>query len=123
MSSPSFALVVDDEEAVRCFVREWLEDYGFECVDASDGREALVALDAHDFDLAVLDVRMPVMDGMELLREMRGRGLRTGVVMLTADQGYAIAAQGSTPVAADAYLRKPCTLRSLREAVDTACPR
>ena len=64
-------LVVDDEPAVRSFVGHSLRAAKFEVIEATDGSEALSAIKASSPDLVLLDVRMPVMDGLDVLRALR----------------------------------------------------
>ncbi len=75
-------LLADDTPEMRLLLRVTLESDGrFEVVaDASDGREVLALLEAHEPDLLVLDMAMPEMDGLEVLNEIRNRGLRLKVL-------------------------------------------
>jgi CheY-like chemotaxis protein len=66
-------LVVDDDELVRETVRTILEDSGYEVVEAAEGEEAIRALEKRDVDAAVVDIFMPKMDGLELIRELHRR--------------------------------------------------
>ena len=117
------ALIVDDEQTIRYFLTLGLEDLGFTCETASNGVEALALLAAHSFDLMMLDIRMPVMDGLELLRRVRAEDLYIRVVMLTALSDPEIAAKALTALGADAFLPKPCSLDEIRETVAMACRR
>ncbi len=66
------ALVVDDDPAIRNFLRRILvKDFGYAVVEAQNGVEALECLDRHSFDVAFVDLHMPIVDGVELLREIR----------------------------------------------------
>ena len=77
-------LIVDDEPRIRDLIREHLQHAGFTCEEAGDGTAALSALSQGGFDLVILDIMMPFMDGMTCLREMRTRKILTPVIMLTA---------------------------------------
>ena len=77
-------LIIDDEPNVRLTYRVTLETEGFEVQEASDASAALRELADKDFDLAILDMRMPEMDGLELLESMRERNIQTPVVIITA---------------------------------------
>ena len=77
-------LIVDDEPNVRLTYRTALETEGLEVREAPDGRTALDALSERQFDLAILDMRMPEVSGLELLERMRGKGIQTPVVIVTA---------------------------------------
>jgi len=64
-------LVVDDEEDFALFVKEIVEDLGFECFVVSDGKSALLKLQHFNFDLILLDILMPNMSGVEVLKKIR----------------------------------------------------
>ena len=109
-------LIVDDEPNVRLNYRVTLETEGFEVQEASDGGAALRELADKDFDLAILDMRMPEMDGLELLESMRERNIQTPVVIITAygDVPHAVRAM---KLGAIDFLQKPLTPTALRSAV------
>ena len=66
-------LIVDDEPRIRELIREHLQHAGFTCDEATDGGAALALLTGGGFDLVILDIMMPFMDGMTCLHEMRSR--------------------------------------------------
>ncbi len=68
-------LIVDDETNVRLSFRMTLETEGYEIFEARSGEQAVQLLAQHSFALAILDVRMPGMDGLELLAKMRESGI------------------------------------------------
>ncbi len=107
----STVLIVDDEEALRHFMRRNLEARGFRVLTAADGMEALHQFEQHRPDLIVLDLLMPRLDGMEVLRRIRRKDT-TPIIVLTAldDEGDKITAleQG-----ADDYLTKPFSVGEL----------
>jgi two-component system response regulator MprA len=105
-------LVVDDEPAVREAVERALRLEGHDVLLATDGGEALDALDVRPPDAVVLDVLMPRVDGLELCRRMRGRGDRTPVLMLTARDAVSDRVAG-LDAGADDYLVKPFALEEL----------
>ena len=106
-------LIVDDEPNVRLNYRVALETEGLEVWEASDGRAALQQLSDQEFGLAVLDMRMPEMDGLELLESMRERNIQTPVVIITAygDIPHAVRA---IKLGAIDFLEKPLTPEVLR---------
>ena len=110
-------LIVDDEPNVRLNYRVTLETEGFEVWEASDGRAALHELADKEFDLAILDMRMPEMDGLELLESMRARNIQTPVVIITAygDIPHAVRA---IKLGAIDFLEKPLTPEVLRSTVE-----
>ena len=70
-------LIVDDEPRIRELIRENLQYAGYACEEAGDGSAALSLLSGGGFDLVILDLMMPFMDGMTCLREMRTRHINT----------------------------------------------
>jgi CheY-like chemotaxis protein/anti-sigma regulatory factor (Ser/Thr protein kinase) len=83
-NSPTI-LVVDDETAVRQMLQHILENAGYRTASAGNGREALEALEHQSYDLVLLDVWMPEMNGMELLGELRSRWMLPKVIVMSAD--------------------------------------
>ncbi|MFO0700946.1 MAG: EAL domain-containing protein [Nitrospira sp.] len=83
---PALVLVVDDEELIRIFVREALEQAGFEVCEASHGAQALEEFSARRPDLIIMDVVMPVMDGFAACKKLREsvEGQRVPVLVMTA---------------------------------------
>jgi two-component system, OmpR family, response regulator MprA len=105
-------LVVDDEPAARESLDRALRVEGYEVDLAGDGTEALARLEASAPDAIVLDVLMPVMDGLAFCRRLRGGGDRTPVLMLTARDGVSDRVSG-LDAGADDYLVKPFALEEL----------
>jgi DNA-binding NtrC family response regulator len=99
-------LVVDDEEVVRIGYRRVLSADGFRVVAAGNGPEALDMMDGDTFDVVLLDMRMPGMDGLELLRAIKERWPQSEVVVVT---GYPSidAAKEAVKLGAYDYLAKP----------------
>jgi DNA-binding NtrC family response regulator len=79
-------LIVDDEEVVRDSLVHWFTEEGYEVEAAADASDALAKLAGREFDLLIADIRMPGMDGIELLEKMRAEQLDTSVIVMT---GYA----------------------------------
>jgi len=102
-------LVVDDSTAIRRILRRALEGAGHRVVEAADGKEGLEVCRAEHPDLVLLDVDMPVMDGLATLREMKTDPdlIHVPVLFLTARTGGDDLARGLDLGAHD-YLRKPC---------------
>jgi CheY-like chemotaxis protein len=98
-------LVVDDSATVRDLVCELLAESGLEVLRAEHGREALSLLEGEAPDLVLSDVEMPVMDGFELLREVRTRLPHLPVIMLTT-RGSAEDRRRAASLGANAYLVK-----------------
>ncbi len=115
---PASILVTDDESGIRLMLRTALESDGYAVSEAANGREALDAIKTHIPDLIVLDLNMPVLDGMAVLEQMKT--LATGdaprVIVLTA-YGSIPAAVKATRLGALDFLEKPITPSDLRQAV------
>lgn len=77
-------LVVDDEPLIREVLAMFLEDEGYRVVQAVDGQAALDLAAAQAPDVVVSDVRMPRLDGVELVRQLRARGLDVPVILVSA---------------------------------------
>jgi two-component system response regulator MprA len=105
-------LVVDDERAVREALERALRLEGYEVDLAADGQEALLSLARRGVDAVVLDVLMPVMDGLETCRMLRRREDPTPVLMLTARHEVSDRVAG-LDAGADDYLVKPFALEEL----------
>ncbi|MCI0399244.1 MAG: response regulator transcription factor [Chloroflexi bacterium] len=99
-------LVVEDEPSIANFVRQGLTEAGYAVDLAWDGREGLDYALAADYDVLVLDIMLPKMDGLKLLRELRHRGDKTPTVMLTARDTVDNRVEG-LDAGADDYLVKP----------------
>ena len=106
-------LVVDDEPAVRDSLERALRLDGYEVDLARDGHEGLARVREAAPDAVVLDVLMPVMDGLELCRELRALGDRSPILMLTARHAVADRVAG-LDAGADDYLVKPFELAELQ---------
>jgi FixJ family two-component response regulator len=113
---------VDDEPNVRLNYRVTLETEGYNVLEANCGAKALEQLAANRFDLAILDMRMPEMDGLDLLAEMRQRGYNTPAVIITAygDIPHAVRAM---KLGAIDFLKKPLTPEQLRQIVNEVVER
>jgi two-component system response regulator MprA len=105
-------LVVDDEPAVQTALSRALKLERYEVAQAGDGREALERLGAMAYEVVILDVSMPHVDGLEVCRRLRAGGDRTPVLMLTAREGVDDRVAG-LDAGADDYLVKPFALREL----------
>jgi CheY-like chemotaxis protein len=112
------ALVIDDEESIRNYVRYLLEAAGYEVADADNGtRGLLAAVEAH-FDLIVTDISMPGLDGVELIREVRARGIRSRVIAMSGAEKADTLLRIAGSFDADAIVEKPFTCEDLLSAVD-----
>jgi DNA-binding response OmpR family regulator len=113
-------LIVDDEGHIRRMIRLALETAGYEVGEAADGQQALEMLPAgSEWDVVLLDQKMPGMDGLDVLRELNKRGLEMPVIMITAFASIELAVEAMKLGASD-FVRKPMTPEILRDAVTAA---
>src|SRR4030081_1437114 len=116
---PPYCLVVDDEPRLRQVLVHLMRNDGFTCLEAGNGEEALVHLHRHPITLVMSDLRMPKMDGLELLRQTRARFPDVAVVMITAIADVEVAVSCLAIGAMD-YLTKPFHLEEVRARVAQA---
>lgn len=100
-------IVVDDEEIVRESLKEWLLDDGYNVDTAEDGPTALKMMKEKSYDIAIIDLKMPKMDGLEVMERMKEISPETKVIMITAYATVHTAVQAIKMGAYD-YLVKPC---------------
>jgi two-component system response regulator CpxR len=110
-SAPMAVLLVDDDRELCRMLVEYLAPEGFRVTVVHDGDEALYALGRHHFDLIVLDVMLPHLNGLDVLRQLRPKDV-TPVLMLTA-RGEDIDRVVGLELGADDYLPKPFNPREL----------
>ena len=108
-------LLADDEQSVQTLLSYPLRKDGYEVVQASDGREALQRFNESTFDLVVLDVMMPRMDGLEVCRRLRAKST-VPIIMLTAKAEEIDKVLG-LELGADDYSTKPFSMREFRSRV------
>jgi DNA-binding response OmpR family regulator len=106
-------MVVDDEKNILMLYKSELEDEGYEVVTANSGREALEVFDKEKPDLVTLDIMMPDIDGIQVLRQLKQKNPNVPVIMLTA---YDYRDDFSV-WASDAYVVKSSDLGSLKETI------
>lgn len=112
MSERPKVLVIDDEPGVRELISEALSLSEINAVQAADGLEALSFLRRERFDLLILDINMPKLDGLALLEKLRTEGMSVPVLMLSARADKADINQGLR-TGADDYLTKPFSIEEL----------
>jgi DNA-binding response OmpR family regulator len=109
-------LVVEDEPGIAFSLEIDLKTEGYQVTVVNDGAEAVPRALAEEFDLILLDVMLPNKDGFEVCRELRHRGLKTPVILLTAKTHEAEKVLG-LDVGADDYVTKPFSPRELRARI------
>lgn len=107
-------LVVEDEEGLRLLYQEELEADGYEVITARNGKEAIQALEKGKPDLIILDIVMPVMDGMEALGRIIGKDRKIPIILNSSYPGYR---EDFMTWMADAYVTKSSDLEVLKAKV------
>ena len=114
-------LVVEDDQIIREGISEYLSEFGYDIVQAKDGQEALKSFENYEINLVILDIQIPLLNGLEVLKEIRKKS-ELPVLMLTAfnDEEYKINAFSSL---ADGYMEKPFSLPVLKVRIDSLIKR
>jgi DNA-binding response OmpR family regulator len=114
-------LLVDDEQSIQTLLSYPLRKDGYQVTGAVNGREALQRFEEGRFDLVILDLMLPRLDGVEVCRQMRSRS-QVPIIMLTA-KGSEMDKVAGLEVGADDYITKPFSLREFRSRVKAALRR
>jgi DNA-binding response OmpR family regulator len=115
MAERARILLVDDERSIQTLLSYPLQKDGYEVVSAFDGREALARFAEAHFDLVVLDLMLPGVDGLEVCRRLRSRSA-VPIIMLTARSEEVDKVVG-LEIGADDYITKPFSMREFRSRV------
>jgi CheY-like chemotaxis protein len=107
-------LLVDDEEGIQLLYQEEFQDEGYEVISAFTGEEALEKFKSETPDLVILDIQMPGMNGIEVLRQMKMMAPKLPIILSTAYHEYK---QDLSAWASDEYIVKSPDLTKLKEAV------
>jgi two-component system response regulator (stage 0 sporulation protein F) len=107
-------LVVEDEEGLRLFYEEELKSEGYEVITARNGKEAIKQVEEGSPDLIILDIVMPVMDGMEALSRILRKDRKIPIILNTSYTGYR---EDFMSWAADAYVTKSTDLTGLKNKI------
>jgi len=107
-------LIVEDEEGLRLLYEEELKSEGYEVITARNGREAIEKLEESKPDLIILDIVMPVMNGMETLGRILGKDKKIPIILNSSYPSYK---EDFMSWAADAYITKSVDLDELKEKV------
>src|ERR1700761_4174447 len=114
-------LLVDDEQSIQTLLSYPLRKDGYHVTGAHDGNEALARFDEARFDLVILDLMLPNLDGAEVCRQLRSRS-QVPIIMLTA-KGSETDKVAGLEVGADDYITKPFSMREFRSRVKAALRR
>ena len=112
-------LFVEDDRMNRRVVRDMLDVAGATMIEAEDGEAGLAAVEAGDFEIVLVDLRMPGMDGMEVIRRIRARGdakARVPIIVVTADTAADLR-ERCLAAGADDLLFKPVAMDALFDAM------
>ena len=112
-------MIVDDEVEFLETLTKRMKKRKVDVIDVNSGEEALSALDRNQIDVVLLDVRMPDMDGIEALKEIKRRHPLTEVIMLTGHASLEVAVEGMELGAFD-YLMKPVDIDDLLYRIEDA---
>ena len=110
-------LVVDDEPEVRQLMEHFLTERGYDVCITENGRLALAALDTFEADVVLLDMHMPIMDGLETLKHLAARSPSLPVIMVTVNDDVETTTRLLQLGAAD-YVPKPFNLEYLEQAIN-----
>ena len=105
-------LIIEDEKKVASFIKKGLEEEYYAADIASDGKEGLKLAENEDYDLIIMDIMLPFIDGMTLTRELRKRKIPTPILMLTIRDSTDSKIEG-LDAGADDYLTKPFAFEEL----------
>jgi len=114
-------LLVDDEQSIQTLLSYPLRKEGYDVVQVTDGRQALDRFDEQTFDLVVLDLMLPKVDGLEVCRQLRNRSA-VPIIMLTAKSEEIDKVVG-LELGADDYITKPFSLREFSSRIKAALRR
>lgn len=109
-------LVVDDDKNIRMLLSQCMEEAGYMVVSAVDGEHALKKVEETQFDLVLLDMKLPGMDGLQVLRKLRAADPAQPIVIITAHGTIETAVEAMKSGATD-YLQKPFTPEEIRNIV------
>jgi two-component system chemotaxis response regulator CheY len=118
MTMPKRVLVVEDDAHVRELVSIILRREGFEVVESTNGKDALIKLNGSNVDVLVTDLNMPEMGGLELVRKLRNRtgSELTPVIMMTSENHESMRKKVEN-AGINKWILKPCIRRDLKKAV------
>ena len=105
-------LIIEDEKKVASFIKKGLEEEYFVADIAGDGREGLKLAVSEEYDIIIMDIMLPYMDGITLIKEIRKREISTPVLMLTVNDSVKDKVEG-LDAGADDYLTKPFAFEEL----------
>ena len=121
MKAGRAVLIVDDERVVRDSLAEWLAETGYDVSSAEDGYEALRIINERPPEVVVLDLKMPGMDGLDVLKSIKQKDLKIGVIAITAYGSIDNAVEAMKLGASD-YITKPFPPERLESSIGKIIP-
>jgi CheY-like chemotaxis protein len=121
MKAERSVLIVDDEKVVRDSLVEWLAETGYQVSSAEDGYEALKIINERPPEVVVLDMKMPGMDGLDVLKSIKGKDRNIGVIAITAYASVENAVDAMKLGASD-YITKPFPPERLESSIGKIIP-
>ena len=109
-------MLVDDERTLLDSLQRRLQYRGFDVIAVTSGEEALLAAREHPVDVAVIDVKMPGMDGKEVMQRLKSEHPDLGVIMVTGHGSFSFKEEEISGMI-HACLAKPCEIATLQEAI------
>jgi len=109
-------LIVEDEEVVRDFLSEILSNFGYYPVTAIDGDDGLRKFNEHEFSMVLTDIRMPIMDGLSMLKKIRSKDPSIPIIVITGFPTVDSAVE-CLVAGADYYLVKPINIEDLKAKI------
>lgn len=110
-------LIVDDQYGIRVLLSEVFQSEGYEVHQAANGKQALALAEEHQFDLVVLDMKIPGMDGLEILKRLKEYDEGIQVIMMTA-YGELDLIEEAKRLGALTHFTKPFDIEEMKKAVD-----
>ena len=117
MGNKKTILVVDDEPELRNVLAIRLSSGGYEVIESGNGKEAIAALASEPFDVVLMDVEMPEMDGIEATKAVRAMGIKTPIVAITA-HAFGSEVQKCLDMGMNDYISKPVKPESIATAIE-----
>ena len=111
-------LVVDDQMGIRILLCEVLQSAGYDTLEAPNGQVAIELSQNKQPDVILLDMKMPGMDGMQILKAIRAAGSSAKIIMMTA-YGELDLIREAMELGASSFLTKPFDIEAIREAIET----
>src|SRR5262249_29898640 len=121
VSGPLRILIVEDSTAMRQLLTLAVRKRGAEVAEAADGVAALKLLSQSKYDLAFVDLNMPILDGMKLIKRIREDGLKTRICVVTTESSQATE-EHARALGAEWFLRKPVSRRDVDRVLLEAFP-